>query len=198
MHRVFVENQPEFNAPARELLHDLRENLRLSQLEDIRIIQRYDVDGLTEEEFTHATQLIFSEPQIASASASLVLTPDESAFAVEYLPGQFDQRADSAAQCVQILTHNERPLVASARVIVLKGSLTDKQLAEVKNYVINAVDSREASMDLPGSLKNQSEQPADVEILEWFMTADEPTLSAKRTESIKNGIFGQCAITMVC
>ncbi|BDS08991.1 phosphoribosylformylglycinamidine synthase [Oceaniferula spumae] len=182
MHRVFVEKQPEFNAPARELLHDLRENLGLENLENVRVIQRYDVDGLSDAEFENATKLILSEPQVATASSDLAISSGETAFAVEFLPGQFDQRADSAAQCVQILTHGERPLIASARVVVLQGTLTDAQLAEVKNYVINAVDSREASMNTPESLEIKSDVPADVEILEWFTTASEAELAEKREE----------------
>ncbi len=182
MHRVFVEKQSEFNAPARELLHNLRENFSLDRLEGIRILQRYDVEGLTDAEFANATKLIFSEPQIASATPELSIAADETAFAVEFLPGQFDQRADSAAQCVQILTHNERPLVASARIIVLKGSLTESEITEIKQYVINAVDSREASMLLPETLGTHSDTPADVEILEWFISADEVALAAKRSE----------------
>ena len=196
MHRVFVEKQPEFNAQARELLHDLRENLSLNNLEDVRIIQRYDVDGLSADEFANATKLIFSEPQIASATSELTTSADETAFAVEFLPGQFDQRADSAAQCVQILTHNERPLVASARVIILKGDLTESQLVDIKKYVINAVDSREASILAPESLAINSDTPADVEILTWFTTADEKELAAKRSEmglamSLADMIFTQ-------
>lgn len=196
MHRVFVEKQPEFNAPARELLHDLRENLDLDCLENIRVIQRYDVEGLSDAEFENATQLILSEPQVAATTCTLELASDETAFAVEFLPGQFDQRADSAAQCVQILTHGEKPIVASARVIVLKGALTDAQLSEVKNYVINAVDSREACMSTPESLDIKSEVPADVEILDWFTTADEQALAAKRSEmglamSLADMIFTQ-------
>ena len=100
MNRVFVEKQPEFNSQARELFHDLRENLNLQSLESLRIVQRYDVDGLSKDEFIEATRLILSEPQIESASETLSLSDDECAFAVEYLPGQYDQRADSAAQCV--------------------------------------------------------------------------------------------------
>ncbi len=182
MHRVFIEKQSEFNAPARELLHNLRENLSLECLKSVRILQRYEVEGLTDEEFENATKLIFSEPQIASATSQLEIDTDDIAFAVEFLPGQFDQRADSAAQCVQILTHNERPPIASARVIILKGDLTQAQLTEVKNYVINSVDSREASMETPATLETQSDIPADVEILTWFTTADESALAAKRSE----------------
>jgi len=182
MNRIFVEKQSEFNAQARELFHDLRENLSLNQLEAVRVVQRYDVDGLSDAEFAEATRLILSEPQIESASETLTLSPDESAFAVEYLPGQYDQRADSAAQCVQILTHKARPLVASAQVIILRGAISDDDLARVKAYTINAVDSREASMDIPNTLEPTTETPADVEVLEGFITASEDDLRAQRDE----------------
>lgn len=180
MHRIFVEKQTEFNAPARELLHDLRENLNLNTLEGVRVIQRYDIDGLNDADFQKASQLILSEPQVESSSSSLELAGDETAFAVEFLPGQFDQRADSAAQCVTILTEKEAPIIVSARVIVLKGSISDSQLAAIKDYVINAVDSREASMEQPDSLAQEVTTPADVEILDWFCDATDEELTLKR------------------
>ena len=182
MNRVFVEKQPEFNSQARELFHDLRENLNLQSLESLRIVQRYDVDGLSKDEFIEATRLILSEPQIESASETLSLSDDECAFAVEYLPGQYDQRADSAAQCVQILTQKAKPLVASARVIILKGDISEEDLTRVKSYTINAVDSREASMEIPETLETPCEPPADVEILEGFITSTEEDLHAKRDQ----------------
>ncbi|WP_018971141.1 phosphoribosylformylglycinamidine synthase [Rubritalea marina] len=182
MHRVFVEKQTEFNSPAKELLHDLRENLALTNLEGVRVIQRYDIDGLSDEDFAKASQLILSEPQVETSSAELSIAADEVAFAVEYLPGQFDQRADSAAQCVTILTEKEAPIVVSARVIVLKGSISGDQLSAVKDYVINAVDSREATMEKPESLAQEVTTPADVEILEWFITSNDEELTAKRNE----------------
>ncbi len=162
MHRVFVEKQAEFNSPAKELYHDLHSNLHLDSLEAVRVVQRYDVDGLSDSEFADASALILSEPQVETASQEIAIAGDETAFAVEYLPGQFDQRADSAAQCVQILTHKSRPLVASAKVIILKGEITDSELQQVKDYVINQVDSREASMDQPESLAPHITPPQDV------------------------------------
>lgn len=182
MNRVFVEKQAEFNALTRELLHDLRDNLNLKHLEAVRVIQRYDVDGLSEGEFNEATRLILSEPQVENASNCLELAADETAFAVEYLPGQYDQRADSAAQCVQILTQKSKPLVASARVIILKGPLTAEEMLQVKNYTINAVDSREASMLPPQSLEVNTERPADVEVLDGFVQASAEALKAQRIE----------------
>lgn len=182
MNRVFVEKQAEFNSQARELFHDLRENLNLQSLEAVRVVQRYDIDGLSDEEFAEASRLILSEPQVETSSATLTLAEDETAFAVEYLPGQYDQRADSAAQCVQILTQQSKPLVASARVIVLQGSFSDDDLKRVKSYTINAVDSREASMDTPKSLEVKTEIPTDVETLDGFITASEEALDAQRDD----------------
>lgn len=179
MNRIFVEKKPEFNGEARHLLHDLRESLGLPGLEAVRIVQRYDIDGLSDAEFDQAVRQILSEPQVDLTSATLSLAENETAFAVEYLPGQFDQRADSAAQCVQILTGKERPLVTSAKVIVLAGQLSPDDLARIKGYVINAVDSHEARMDLPESLQPNIHAPADVAILEGFTTHDPAAVRAE-------------------
>lgn len=182
MNRIFVEKKPEFNAEARHLLHDLRESLGLAGLEGVRVIQRYDIDGLSADEFSQAVRLILSEPQVDLVFPELKPAAGEHAFAVEYLPGQFDQRADSAAQCVQILTGKERPLVASAKAIVLKGNLTPDDVARVKGYVINSVDSHEARMDVPQSLEPVIHTPADVAILTGFTTKATEELAALRKE----------------
>ena len=182
MNRIFVEKKPEFNAEARHLLHDLRESLDLGSLAGVRIVQRYDIDGLSDAEFEQAVRLILSEPQVDLISGELALADGESAFAVEYLPGQFDQRADSAAQCVQILTGKERPLVASAKVIILRGRLRDGELERIKGYVINAVDSHEARMDLPETLQPKISSPADVAVLEGFTTQSAGELGTLRKE----------------
>jgi phosphoribosylformylglycinamidine synthase len=180
MNRLFVEKKPEHRAEARHLLHDLRESLSLPGLNGLRIIQRYDVDGLSDEEFAQASRQILSEPQVDAISEELGLAADEVAFAVEFLPGQFDQRADSAAQCVQILTGKDRPLVASAKVIVLSGSISGEELARVKSYVINAVDSHEASMEKPTSLQPKINEPADVLLLSGFTQQSTEELAALR------------------
>jgi len=180
MHRIFVEKKPGFTAEARHLLQDLRESLGLAALEGVRLIHRYDVDGLQDPEFAAAVRLILSEPQVDIASDSLVLGGNESAFAVEYLPGQFDQRADSAAQCVQILTGKDRPRVASAKIIVLQGALAAADVERVKGYVINTVDSHEASMDLPESLEPRISAPADVAILDGFTRHSPEVLASLR------------------
>jgi phosphoribosylformylglycinamidine synthase len=182
MNRIFVEKKTEFNAEARHLLHDLRESLSLHGLESVRVIQRYDVDGLSSSEFDDAVRRILSEPQVDVVSSELTLDEEEIAFAVEFLPGQFDQRADSAAQCVQILTGKDRPLIASAKVIVLTGSLSHGDLDRVKAFVINAVDSHEASLDLPESLQPKIHPPADVAILTGFIRKEAEALATLRKE----------------
>lgn len=182
MDRLFVEKKPEFNSASGPLYHDLKTSLQLAGLESLRIIQRYDIEGLSGEQLEEATRLILAEPQVDSASASIDLADNELAFAVEYLPGQFDQRADSAAQCVQILTQEQRPLIASARVIVLKGSLSEDDLARIKEFTINSVDSREAPATPPETLATSSPPPPDVQILEGFIKRDEAALNALRTD----------------
>jgi len=179
MHRIFVEKKPAFAAEARHLLHDLRESLALPQLEHVRLIQRYDVDGLTDEEFADAVAHILSEPQVDLASRELAASAGEQAFAVEYLPGQFDQRADSAAQCIQILTGKEKPVVASAQVVVLRGDLAEGDLERVKDYLINTVDSHEASLEVPDTLQPATPVPADVAILDGFAGKDPAALRSE-------------------
>lgn len=171
MNRIFVEKKTIHATEARHLLHDLRESLDLPGIEAVRIVQRYDVDGLTEEQFADACRHILSEPQVDDVSSSLTLAPKETAFAVEYLPGQFDQRADSAAQCIQILTGQGKPFVASARVVVVRGALGADEIARIKSYVINSVDSHEVPLDAPAEIRTAA-RPADVAVLEGFADAD--------------------------
>ena len=171
MNRIFVEKKPEFNGEARHLLHDLRESLGLQHLASVRIVQRYDIDGLGDSEFEQAVRLILSEPQVDQTSTTLSLGESENAFAVEYLPGQFDQRADSAAQCVQILTGKERPFVSSAKVVILGGPLSPEEITRVKSYVINAVDSHEVAVTAIQATRAHS-TPADVAILSGFTTRE--------------------------
>ena len=170
MNRIFVEKKTDHHAEASSLLRDLKESLVLPNLKHLRIVQRYDVEGLSEKEFTSAVNLILSEPQTDTTSTTLEISENETAFAVEFLPGQFDQRADSAAQCVQILTGKERPIITAAKVIILGGSFTADALGSIKSYVINAVDSHEAPMDIPTSLEPNIHEPDDVAILSDFAT----------------------------
>lgn len=167
--RLFVEKRPGFDVEARHMLADLRENLGIAALEAVRVVNRYDLEGVDEADFDRASRTILSEPNVDTVSAALSVEPGWRVFATEYLPGQYDQRADSAAQCIALLTQGERPSVLSARVIALKGDLTDKQFEAVKNYLINPVESREAAMELPESLQLHADKPADIERVAGFI-----------------------------
>lgn len=179
IYRLYVEKKPGFNVEALDLYSDLRENLGMSELEQVRIIHRYDVAGITEKEYQQGRNTVFSEPMVDLAYDEVFpLEGDEQAFAVEYLPGQYDQRADSAAQCLQIITQQERPQVKTAKVIVLKGNLDASDLKKIEDYYINPVDSRKASPDKPTTLELFVEEPHDVEILTGFIKKNQEELSA--------------------
>ena len=178
MNRIFVEKKAAHNAEARHLLHDLRESLGLPGLKNVRVVQRYDIEGLTDAEFNEAASHILSEPQVDDISPALVLGENQTAFAVEYLPGQFDQRADSAAQCVQILTGKERPPVFSAKVIILEGTLSGDEISAIKNYVINAVDSHEVPVAAVSNRQAPS-SPPDVAILTGFTNQNPAAIRAE-------------------
>ncbi len=171
MNRIFVEKKAPHAAAAHHLLADLHESLGLPGLSGLRIAQRYEVVDLSEEEFSTAARLILSEPQVDDVSPVLLLAENETAFAVEFLPGQFDQRADSAAQCCQILSGKERPEVFSAKVIILAGNLTEEDIGKIKSYVINAVDSHEVPVAETSS-RQAPAIPADVAILTDFLDQD--------------------------
>jgi phosphoribosylformylglycinamidine synthase len=178
MNRIFVEKKAAHDAESRHLLHDLRESLGLPGLQKVRVIQRYDIEGLSDSEFDEAAAHILSEPQVDELSRELVIGANDTAFAVEYLPGQFDQRADSAAQCIQILTGKERPTVYSAKVIILQGELPANEIAAVKNYVINAVDSHEIPV-AADCIRQAPNPPKDVRILTGFTKADPAAIRAE-------------------
>ncbi|MEL7567646.1 MAG: phosphoribosylformylglycinamidine synthase [Dehalobacterium sp.] len=170
IYRIFVEKKPGFNIEAVRLYAELRENLGITGLKRVRILHRYDITGITKEEYSQGRNTVFSEPTVDLAYDEVFPSDsDEKMFAVEYLPGQYDQRADSAAQCLQIITRQERPQVLTAKVIVLKGELDDSDLDRIKAYYINPVDSREAANVKPATLELMVQQPKDVEILEGFI-----------------------------
>ncbi len=171
--RIYVEKKPGFDVEAKDTLADLRENLNMTGLEDVRIINRYDVDGITDEEYDKARGLIFSEPPVDYAYDERIDLPEGKRFGVEALPGQFDQRAASAEECISILTAKDRPTVRYAKVYVLIGEVSDAELAEVKKYVINPVESREASLEKPQSLEMEVDYPDDVKTVDGFITMDE-------------------------
>ena len=167
VYRIFVEKKPELAQEARNLKEDINSLLRIEGLEKLRILNRYDVENISPELFDYAVKTVLSEPQLDMVSYELEAEGAQ-VFAVEYLPGQFDQRADSAAQCIQIISQAQRPEVRSAKVYLLYGQLGDEQLEEIKKYVINPVEAREAALDKPETLKINYQIPTGVETLEGF------------------------------
>ncbi|MGM9640417.1 MAG: phosphoribosylformylglycinamidine synthase [Faecousia sp.] len=176
VYRIYVEKKKALANEAKALLNDARTLLGMDGLEDVRIINRYDAENITSELFDYAVKTVFSEPQLDIASPEVDLSGAE-VFAVEYLPGQFDQRADSAAQCIQIISQGDRPTVRTAKVYALYGSLTAEQVAEIKKYVINPVESREASLEPFQTLASQYEIPTEVATLEGFINLDREGLA---------------------
>ena len=161
--RVFVEKRKGFDVEARHMMADLRQNLGLKAIEDLRILNRYDVSGLSGEEFEAAARTILSEPNVDNVyDENYKISSEYHVFATEFLPGQYDQRADSASQCVQLLTQGERPQVAYAKVIAVKGDLSEEEMEKIKNYIVNPVESRLASMEKPETLDMKIDVPADV------------------------------------
>ena len=181
--RVYVQRKPGFKGEATSLLKEIQDLLGITELRHIDLINRYDVEGISEELFESCIPTVFSEPQsdIATRTMPAPHYAGEKSlpvhtFAVEFLPGQFDQRAESAAECVQLISQGERPTVRSARIYVLTGNLNEADVAAIKNYVINPVEAREASLDLPETLKTAVPEPADVEILNGFRELDKAGL----------------------
>ena len=177
VYRVFVEKKKELAHEANNLKEDIRSLLRIDALEDLRIVNRYDVENIEPELFDYAVKTVLSEPQLDIVRRSLDCAGAQ-VFAVEYLPGQFDQRADSAAQCIQILSQAQRPEVRTAKVYLLYGALSEEQVAEIKKYVINPVEAREAAMDKPQTLKINYDIPTTVETLEGFCALSREALAA--------------------
>ena len=167
VYRIYVEKKPELAGEAQALKNDIVTLLRIPALTELRLLNRYDVENIDKELFDACRTTVFSEPQLDLVSDTLS-TDGFTVFAVEYLPGQFDQRADSAAQCIQIISQGDRPIVRTARIYLLKGQFTEDELSAIKKYVINPVESREASLDLPETLTVDYEIPTSVRVLEGF------------------------------
>ena len=177
VYRIYVEKKKELAHEAASLFSDLKNLLQIDALTAIRVLNRYDAENLDEELFNYAKSTVFSEPQLD------IVTDDFDAngatvFAVEYLPGQFDQRADSAAQCIQIISRGERPTIRTAKVYLLYGALTDEDIAKIKKYVINPVEAREASLEKKETLATAYEIPTAVKTLEGFIDLDREGLAA--------------------
>ncbi len=175
VYRVYVEKKKELAHEANSLLNELKNLVGISGLESLRVINRYDVENIEEKLFEKAVNTIFSEPQLDVASGEIE-TNGDTVFAVEPLPGQFDQRADSAAQCIQLQSQGERPIVRSAKVYVLGGKLSKSDIETIKKYVINAVESREASLEKPETLVSEYAVPEKVAIVDGFIKLDEKGL----------------------
>ena len=171
VYRVFVEKKPELANEAKALLSDIRGLLMIESLENVRVINRYDAENISKELFDYSVVNVFSEPQLDIATEDID-TAGATVFAVEYLPGQFDQRADSAAQCIQIISQGERPLIRSAKVYCLYGNLSAEDVAEIKKYVINPVEAREAALEKPETLVVNYDIPTEVKTLEGFTSLD--------------------------
>ncbi len=180
VHRLFVEKKPGLSPEAGSLLADLRDFLGIQGLEGLRILNRYDVENIDPAAYERAKTVVFSEPQVDTLWEESFPEPaaPHSLLAVEALPGQFDQRADSCAQCVQLLTGGERPLVGYAKVYLLEGVLDSETLARIRAYLINPVESREASLKKPETLARSHPQPPMVETLGGFTALDGAGLAA--------------------
>ena len=170
VYRIYVEKKPGFDVEANGLKNELTSLLGIKDLTGLRLLNRYDVEGIDEALFDQCVSTVFSEPPVDNTYAELPASEGVS-FAVEYLPGQFDQRAASAAECIQLISQGERPLVRSARVYLLEGALTPEQVTEIKKYVINPVEAREASLETKDTLKMDYPVPAAVAVLERASTS---------------------------
>ena len=171
VYRIFVEKKSGFTQEADALFFEATQMLGIKSLNKVRILNRYDAENITGNMFKYAVSTVFSEPQV-DVVFQTVDFEGAACFAVEYLPGQFDQRADSAAQCIQILSMGERPIIRSAKVYILYGSLTSDEINAIKKYVINPVEAREASMEKPQTLKIDYQIPTEVSVLNGFISLD--------------------------
>ena len=174
VYRVYVEKREELANEAKALFNELKNLLGIENLEGVRVLNRYDVEDINMDVFSDISRTVLSEPQLDILSYNI--PTGDVVFAVEYLPGQYDQRADSASQCVQIITCGERPIIKTARVYVLSGKLSQKDIDTIKKYVINPVESREAALDVPDTLKVEYNIPTTVKTLLGFTKYDDELL----------------------
>ena len=175
--RVYVEKKKDYAVRAKELKEEFADYLSLKTIENVRVLIRYDIENLDEATYKKSLGIVFSEPPVDLLyEEDFPLDSDEREFSVEYLPGQFDQRADSAIQCVKLLNKEAEPVIQSATTYVVKGQLTDKEFEEIKAYLINPVDSREALRDKPDTIVQTFPEPSDVKIFEGFISMPEDEL----------------------
>jgi len=177
VYRIYAEKRAELAHEAAGLAAELKTFLQIKGLKEVRVLNRYDVEHIDEALFETCKTTVFSEPQQDVTYTELPEAEGCTVFAVEFLPGQFDQRADSAAQCIQIISQGERPLVRTAKVYILSGELTEQDIADIKKYVVNPVESREASLELPETLAMEYDIPTEVAVVEGFLQLDEAGLA---------------------
>ena len=177
--RIYVEKKPEYAVAAQDLLNDIHSYLNIQSVTGVRVLIRYDIENITDTTYDSAKVIVFSEPPVDILyEENLPKTEDEKVFSVEYLPGQFDQRADSAEQCVKLLNETEEPIIRSATTYLLKGNVTEEELERIKAFCINPVDSRETSQEKPETLVQNFEDPADVAVFDNFRDMPEAELKA--------------------
>ena len=174
--RLYVEKKPDFAVKAKELKHEIKHYLGIA-VEEVRVLIRYDVENVSDETYQKALQTVFSEPPVDDIYEENFDAGNGKVFSVEFLPGQFDQRADSAEQCVKLLNEEEEPVIRSATTYVIVGSISDDELEAIKKYCINPVDSRETGMEKPQTLVQEFDDPADVAIFDGFIDMPEDKLN---------------------
>ena len=175
VYRVYVEKKPEFAVEAKALLHEIRHILLIKSVTGARVLNRYDVEGVEEELFLQCMPVVFSEPPVDATYSALPQGAD-AVIAAEYLPGQFDVRAASCEECIQLVSQGERPTVRTARVYLLEGKPSDEELARIKRHLINPVESREADLAEKVTLRQKFDLPERVEMLDGFTAMDEDDL----------------------
>ena len=176
VYRIYVEKKKEFAHEAAALKNDFEKLLQIKGIEELRVINRYDVENLDRDLFDRAVKTVFSEPQVDNTCEKIDFTDADYVFAVEFLPGQFDQRANSAAECIQIISKGERPAVRTAKLYIINGSVSEEAIEQIKKYVINPVEAREAGLEEFKTLKTEYEIPTEVAVLEGFNDLNEEEL----------------------
>ncbi len=174
--RVYVEKKPDFAVQAKELKSEIKSYLGIKTLEEVRVLIRYDIENISDDTYGKAIHTVFSEPPVDFVYEESFDLKGGQTFSVEFLPGQFDQRADSAEQCVKLLNEKEEPVIRTATTYVITGDVSSEQLAAIKEHCINPVDSRETDLKKPETLITKFEEPADVKIFDGFISMEEPEL----------------------
>ena len=174
--RVYAEKKKDFAVQAKELQAEIKSYLGIKTVTGVRVLIRYDIENISDETYKRALGTVFSEPPVDDLYEENFDLEGGKTFSVEFLPGQFDQRADSAVQCVKLLNEEEKPVIRSATTYVIYGDVSDEQMEAIKNHCINPVDSRETGMEKPETLVTEFEEPADVKIFDGFTAMDETNL----------------------